>query len=157
MLWEAEQLIDISLGVRCFSWKVYAIPDVALSQLCPGAQVRAVTPIVLPVSSNQIKRWGSDDMWAFGFLGHPHTTKTKGKEKQKLLMWDEHILTSTFATLSFLTKTDPSAESFYFKYDVWVILFSVPATQESNALKARPRSRYCFHFFFRTRHTFLWC
>lgn len=56
MLWEAEQLIDISLGVRCFSWKVYAIPDVALSQLCPGAQVRAVTPIVLPVSSNQIKR-----------------------------------------------------------------------------------------------------
>lgn len=42
-------------------------------------------------------------------------------------------------------------------YYVLAVLFSLSAAQEPHALKARPRSRYRFHFCFKIRCALPWC
>lgn len=111
-------------------------------------------PLLPLFCDSQVRRWSSDSTWAFEFLEHRHITETKEKEKQKQITWDEQALTSTFAKLkctliSQLLFNIACASSSFF--------FSLSAAQEPHALKARPRSRYRFHFCFRIRCTLLWC
>lgn len=93
-------------------------------------------------SGNQIKRWRSDYMWAFEFLGPSHTTKTKGKEKWKVsphCFYEMITLSHPHLQCSrFLMNTDPSVKGVYLKYDVLVVLFSFLFQLLRNLMHLKP-------------------
>lgn len=53
-------------------------------------------------------------------------------------MWDEHTLTSTLATLTFLTNTDSAPKGIYLKYDVLAVLFSFLFQLLRNLMHLKP-------------------
>lgn len=157
MLQDAGQQIDVWTRRKVFSMD-------SLCYFCVACQhffVTTASDLLLSLLCvNQSRRWGFDYVWAFEFLGHLHITERKGKEKWKQILiahvgWaSSHI--HICHTPSFNKHRSHSS------YLAWFVLagdifFSLSAPQEPNALKARPRSRYHFHFSFGIRRTFLWC
>lgn len=163
MLLEAGQLIDTWTKNKMFSIKSLCCSlccFITATSMTTGQSYQTCCSSYILVT--KFKRWSCHYMLAFQFLGHSHTTKPKGKEKWKSIpvahaRWaysyihicNTHMFNGHwFWRWRHLFKIRCYSSSFF---------FSIPAAQEPNALRARPRSRYCFHSYFRKRHMFLWC